>query len=503
MGVRTSILSPEGYKTQLAELQNIMMNLASSERVKEINYIKRKIEILRTETNDNELVSQIETLLNSSDPGRLSAIINLLLKRKAELEKIIQEYDQDNGAMKSSGVFDRKFKQYMYKRINEFIEGKGTKSKLSVDLDLSLKDIIDGFLKENIYNNTDIVEDSELYQLTYQQIINELKNKNVLPKSWFDNNGAEKRITSRSLITQINSKGKSGSIRQRLQKWLPSIISGIGLEWKVTAEGITMIGHAEQTGGTEVKEDVVILDSAQSEIDIDPNFFKDNLKGLDIIKRVKRMAQLIEEIAGRGGFLLLTSEKDYGSNSDLHVGSGSIANLVPRLNRIANSVGESKETIDRILFNLNNALEDGDESNALDSLAMVCAAWMFDDIEQMFRSNGKDNILHIYNINGYYMLLSDLLLEAAQTIGGVDPQQLVKVSLSSWGSAHEMWEEERVKYLTKHNQLNSQPTEPIWKNVRKNMMMESKVSIKLNYKVISSFSDALRELLRGSLHNTE
>jgi len=51
----------------------------------------------------------------------------------------------------------------MYKRINEFIEGRGAKSKLSVDLDLSLKDIIDGFLKENVYNNTDIVESSELY----------------------------------------------------------------------------------------------------------------------------------------------------------------------------------------------------------------------------------------------------------------------------------------------------------------------------------------------------
>jgi len=64
-----------------------------------------------------------------------------------------------------------------------------------------------------------------------------------------------------------------------------------------------------------------------------------------------------------------------------------------------------------------------------------------------------------------------------------------------------MWEEERIKYLTKHNSLHKQPTTQIWKDVRKNMMTDSTVSIKLNYKVISSFSDALRELLRGSLHD--
>jgi len=66
-----------------------MMALANSERTKEINYIRKKIEILKTEMNDDKLVSQIQALLNSNSPGRLSAIINLLLKRKAELEKII------------------------------------------------------------------------------------------------------------------------------------------------------------------------------------------------------------------------------------------------------------------------------------------------------------------------------------------------------------------------------------------------------------------------------
>lgn len=501
-GVRAESLSSSAYQTQLAELISLMKALAANERAKETNYILAKINQLESD----KLKSQITTLLNSNDPYRLSAIINLIIKTKEELDRILQQYDEgaDRGALKSSGVYDRKFKQYMYSRINEYIEGRGKNSSLSVDLNLSLAEIIEDYLKNIVFNGIDVEKDiPDLYKETSSNLLEELRKKGIFPESWFDKGGTQKKITKRSLTTLINKVetkgGKGGSIRQKLNKLIPSVISGIGLEWQSTGEGIKMIGRAEHTGATEVKEDVVIIDALKAELEIDDNFFKDNLQGLDIIARVRKMSELMNEIAGhKGAYLLAISNKDYGSSSNLHVGSGSIANLVPRLNRIAQAVGEPNDTFYKILFNLNNAAEDGDPQNALDTLALLCAAWMFDDIEQMFKQGGNDNILHIYNINGYYMLLSDLLNQAADEVKGINPRALVDVSLSSWGGAHAMWEEQRVNYLTKHgSQGSKQPTAPIWKEVRKNMMKQSTVSIKLKYNTIEAFSSSLRALLRN------
>jgi len=169
---------------ELAELSSVLSKLANAERTKETNYIINKLALL---PEDSDLQSQIITILNQDGSGKLSAIINLLIKRKQALEELVKNYDKDRGALKSSGVYGRKFGDYLAEQLKkDFVENKRGGGWSNLGITKTIDDYINAFLEEKVFNNTTVNKKWNLYK----EIFNRLKSsfqKNA-PKGWYDEN---------------------------------------------------------------------------------------------------------------------------------------------------------------------------------------------------------------------------------------------------------------------------------------------------------------------------
>jgi hypothetical protein len=92
----------------------------------------------------------------------------------------------------------------------------------------------------------------------------------------------------------------------------------------------------------------------------------------------------------------------------------------------------SSDFIKHLEFYLNNTVPGAMLANkrqeVLDNVALIIAAYMFDDIEDMFLSSSVDGLLHLYNINGAYHSLSDLLFMAGEDILAINPMAVAVVS---------------------------------------------------------------------------
>jgi hypothetical protein len=112
----------------------------------------------------------------------------------------------------------------------------------------------------------------------------------------------------------------------------------------------------------------------------------------------------------------------------------------------------------------------------------------------MFISSSSDHQLHLYNINGAYHSLSDLLLRGAEDITHIDPTRLVTVD---YRFSNNIIEEEKDAFNSGLYPLTgSLDTE--WKDVRSEVS-KTILEIHMKRESIKQATETLRQLLKNTV----
>lgn len=182
---------------------------------------------------------------------------------------------------------------------------------------------------------------------------------------------------------------------------------------------------------------------------------------------------------------------------DYQIASGTLNNYMKSLSKITGTSAE----IEKLTFMLHNigdgALYAGDSSKAAAALATISAAWMFDDISDMFlesaldlTKSGSSSIdLHVFVLNGAYIPVSSILFQLAeqlQRINQLHAESIVKVNINTFNS--------QAFYKTnirRQTSIRNNDDWERWQYLRNVTEKNTSLSIKLNKALINNFLSSL------------
>lgn len=503
----TSALST--FNQQKKELISLLNRIAEAERSKEQAYLRSKKEqILNKEIFQNSPLSdQYDMLVDRVDGDGLSLLINLLLQTKKDLDEVVFGLNKRGTAINTSGVWDRKFVQEFRKFLSKGLGGK--KGNRVIDDNLyagTLNDFITQYIDQvfvNVENDSQgLVETAK--QAFREEIIQDLHtNHSTIPTEWVNNldlpiygSDLKKAIKDSGIVT-VNSKNKSKTVRQQIYALIRgTVANGIAAEYRVSAQGAAAVGGGGQVGNFYAKTDVYIVDSASAEITVD----QDNIRSMIIDapgntireKFVHAQAQILDFI-GPQGTLIAVSAKDYGSHYDFSIAGNQKFRIISE--RLAAALSRVSGGIDsnKLLFELNNIVDgaflENEKGTLKEQLGLLIAAWMFDDIEEMFAATSVDNILHVYFINDHYITLSNLLTQAALELEAADATSMAQVDFTLPSSV-------QAKY---YSELYRSPIEldDRWNIIREYVEEGGSADINLNYWYIERLGRNLQNLFRS------
>ena len=495
------------YQQQKNDLKNVLMDLAITEKAKETKYIKEKIEQLyanNSPLNANpNLKYKLIGLYENRPQGWLSSIINLLLQEKKDLEVFNKAI---NGVLKNQGVFDRSFGNFFSTYLKDYIRGDRAKAEFIPNIDLDLNTIIEKYL-DNIFGEVSSVIGQNERDDFKKMIINQLSNYPAL-SGWLNNNmiisTEQLQNDLRTYASYKTKGGKSGkTLKTLIDKLIPRVVSGIGSEYQVTAQGAKKMSGSTRVGGAQGMGDVIILD--RIETSVEANTSSGILKNLVSeatgagSEKIENAIKDINNLVGTNGYLLLISNKDYKSERNFSLSEdANISATSKRLNRIANELRLHNLSINQLIFSLNNivpnAFLESQKQDILKQIGWLVAAWSFDDLKDMFSTQTVDNQLHLYYINGMYLTLSDILSEASKKVDSITSEAIVSVSGKFYPSILKDYD---TMLSTNNPSIILQPngTQPRWDKIRESVINKSSLSVNLNRNQIQILMGKINQLI--------
>lgn len=487
------------------ELSNTLRMLAIAERAKETNYIAAKIAFIDS-TGQTGFAQRAKTLLAQHSAGSrdaISALFNLFLQTETELAMLMKE---GPNPLKNSGYsrgFDNYLKQYLrqvtvaiergdkgYRNGAEFISGNLTFAQI---VDRYIDEIFGTDVPTHLASTAEEYRNKIITAYTQHPLVGQFfqkhMNRSITPstigKVLKDKSTKTKRGGERTLRSQIDNIFSKDLLR------------GLDLEMRIAGGRPTSITSVH-TGGINLKTDNVILDtlSQTRTIDIDlESIWPDNATiRQDLSSGLPQLQQRVKETYN-DLFAMSVSAKDYRSNRDFAISSSSFKNSAARIEALF----PGNSFIEKLSFYLNNsvpgaALEDS-RDEILDNIAHLAAAYMFDDIENMFKASGQDGLLHLYNINGTYHALSELLMGASNDVMAIDPTNLAIVSYSF---GNDVIEETNARYLAHDGSYPIGGDASLeWARVR-SIVEDTPLDIRLRREAILGATNNIRTLLQNS-----
>src|SRR5574344_704933 len=136
--------------------------------------------------------------------------------------------------------------------------------------------------------------------------------------------------------------GKSGkALKTLIDKLIPRVVSGIGSEYQVTAQGAKKMSGSTRVGSVQGMADVIILDSIETSVEANTSILKNLVSEATGVgsEKIENAIKDINNLVGTSGYLLLTSNKDYKSERNFSLSEDvNISATSKRLNRIANEL---------------------------------------------------------------------------------------------------------------------------------------------------------------------
>lgn len=422
-------------EAEKAELSKTLLQLAKKEQEKEAIYLYEKIAEIDP-TKRSEFYQKAITILQNTDHRgqRFSALFNLFLQGEREMAALLKDgADPLNNSVHSRG-FDKYLQNY-FKQVNGKL-AYGARNFDGIDSflggNVSFSQLLDRYVQEYFYGDgsAEVVATANLHR---EKIRKEMSNHKVFGPiftKYFN-----KPITPQQLLKALreakpSKSGKDPTIRTLIDSTIPRVTKGLDLEVQIATNKPTTV-KARHVGSEGNKTDVYYSDKVtlRKTVDLDlADMFgpgvSDQLR-TEINNRRAAFSNVKNQI-----FNISISAKDYRSRHDFQVSASSFKNSGIQLSPIAK--GMSSDFIRHLEFYLNNSVSGAMLANKrqeiLDNVALIIAAYMFDDIEDMFLSSSVDGLLHLYNINGAYHSLSDLLFLAAQDVVAINPGELAVVS---------------------------------------------------------------------------
>lgn len=483
------------------ELSSVLRSVAQREREKEYNYLVVKTNALP----DGQTKTRALTLLQehrSGSPTAISALFNLVLQSEQQMANLMKEGpDILKNSVYSRG-FDTFLKQY-FKRTDLDI-ARGAKSyevgASFLDGNLTFAELVDRYVNSIFTNQAprDLASTAENFR---QQLISRYTNNGVLGE--FFNRHLNKPITpaaiSRALASggvKTTKKGKSRSLRASIDAAIKNELKGIDLEMIITADSRSSTVRSIQTGGINKKTDVLLLDAIDQTITVDIDF-ADSLSNANLAEVLQSgVISANWAIADfKQVFAIAISAKDYRSMRDFQISQSTFANSGNRILSSGISLdGETTNFIDKLAFYLNNsvpgAMLEGSREQILDNIAYVAASFMFDDIKDIFSGSGVDGMLHLYNINGVYHSLSEILMHASDEILSINPTAAISVD---YMYSNPIVQDVEADYA-RGDYPDSEGVKATWDRVR-DTVSQTPLDIKLRRDAILQMSNSLRLLL--------
>lgn len=513
------------YQAEKMELSSVLGKLSMAEEKKEIRYLEQKINSLQKSPvfeGKSVLMDKLKKINDEHSPGWISAIVNLLMQSEQGLTNITRELEDGQNLLKNS-VFSRNFGQYLKDYMLGAIEGNRQGAKFAEEFingNKTMDQIIESYL-DQVFNSIPADSANVARQQYKEVLIQRLRSgdKGDIPDDWVNNLNIPITVDEiKNLVLKFRKIKKTRTGREKALKTVIRDLSidvakGLAAEFVVSANGIKYTGKGFHTGAINAKADAIIIDRLTTEVTINQEqviqkLFSKPEVNADAQQKILKAIDAVKRIVGRKSFLLSVSSKDYRGGGSFTIGSGSTKNMMARLNQIASQLDGYNIDLNRFAFELNNMIKGGFLENKIEDarkqIGFLCAAWMFDDITNMFAMSGTDNMLHIYYLNGVYISLSELLAKAASQVNTINEKKLVEVGMQMDSTAvaqmKKVYQESREKYpgsLTEDQASTIEKELPgRWESVRDAAENNSSINIKLNQQVIREASEAIRELLR-------
>lgn len=520
------------YQAEKTELINMLKSLAAREAVKETAYMAKKLAQLKLRATQGgvvrtpKFISQLDSIITSASPGYISAFFTMVLNTNQQLKRIISKTGDKGGETKDlkESVFDRKFSEYFEGKLKEIIAATD-RDDSAKNLNITMESIVSGYV-DKVFKDIGVTKGvvTDIRNEYERKIFNQLteQEKAIVPPEWFKDlapitaEGVNTFISNNTKVVKKNSEGQISinTAVRRLAKATAQVIAGKSLEVTIEATGAKMFGggNSANPGGRAADLDNIILDrlgSSAIEASFNLGQYIDEQmasgKGTGHAKMERMMEALSLELSETSAAILAISAKDYGSNYDFSVKGGSdftFNSVNKRMGEMAGAVGQSFD-VNEFAFILNNTIRGAFLDNArqyvLDSIGYVAAAFMFDDVRQMFSSNLGGNVIRLYNIGGTYFTLSDILNRTILAMSDLTATNLVSVS-ANWAddavsSMGGVYEESRGRSFSNREALMTELAGR-WKKVRAEARA-STVSIKMKYSVMKAAASSMKGLMRG------
>ena len=223
------------------------------------------------------------------------------------------------------------------------------------------------------------------------------------------------------------------------------LLNGMGLEVNIDLNG-GGVKTGKITGAKGmIKSDDIILMTTHHTLT-----FQENPQLKEELQTLNTKYDL-DEFLQRGdfkdNFIIMTSAKDqsfssgfnnkFGKNAIKFAEQASLTERIADIRMFASSAGAIGPGINDLIFALVNLEHDmvcaGEKGAVKQALGVLCINWMFDDLGDVVLNvslaNGASKIC-VYNINGWYYTLSDILRRTVNRIKAKQNSDLVAVKLS-------------------------------------------------------------------------
>lgn len=544
---REDFVTNQIFTKELKELETVLMTLARNERNKEDAFIRARIESIRANAGEdvlkNRYIQRAIEILDSDEEGRLSALYNLTLQAESQLKKMLNPKSEREQDILKKTVYSRSFTDFLLEYLKKGAKDRSSDFAENADdfLNKTLSELIEDYLIDLL--TKDAYDSPEFQELIteYRNIILDGLQQSELFGPLFTKNGklgqkAKNTKIDTAFLSRYMKKhpavkvSKTGKVKEKTMKqyWTDYTANlfknelhktrGLAAEVQSTTQikGIKL-------GGMNAKFDASSIISSEYGVSVDTDVLKDIVQNVmenyigdrspqalakEIYNRVlAAMEEMKEDV-----FFLAVSAKDYRSNMNFEFGSGAAKPFAKRLNSISSILGTGGliPNMELVLRNIvgtkryDRAFLYDQREEVLTGIGYLAAAYMFDDIEDMFMQPSTRS-LHVYYINGVYFTLSDLLMKLAESLKTIRSQSLVEVTLHDKpGQISEMRKTIRESYentAATGREPTQEEVDARWEQMPKLIGSDKDkyITLKLQRNQMKDFAAVLRELMIGDI----
>lgn len=409
------------YSQFTTHLHSVAERAAENEE----RFLTLKLQQLRE--NSNIDVNYLDTIESAVQKKDYSAAYTLLLRRDKDLKEFQREIssNKNQSFAKTNEFFNSQFYTYLAEKFEQQLKSQTGKTR-NIDLEEDFDTFVDNFFKERL--NISIDENTSLRYIrdTFIEGLKKisgsedkfkirwgtfLESAGADLKNLSKKNGATHAFRRERIVRKDNGQFRTpGEIARKIAYGLVNNIGrGLSTEayslgtWggigtKAFSTGAMTINRQDYFGnniGAKMgTTDLRIYDVYSAEVSLDDIIEDLYREGYDntLTSFYEELDRRLQQAASNSSvsdfFEIAVSVKGYMSNYDLKVaGEGSFKNRLGRLNEI-NLDGNMN---DKLVFMLNNTTKDcimeGREDQIADYIASVCAAWMWDNTEDLFNLN--------------------------------------------------------------------------------------------------------------------